>query len=154
MRITINVRSAARFGLVAAVLLGLGACSPSYRTHGYVPPRDDLDQLALGVDTRASVEDALGPPASGGLLDDSSYYYVRSRVRQFAILEPKVVEREVVAISFDAAGVVQNVESFGLEQGRVVPLARRVTSSGVTDKTFVRQLLGNIGRFSPAGLGG
>ena len=154
MRNKTTAKAAGHLGLTAALLLSLGACAPSYRNHGYVPPQDELDQIALGVDTRASIEETMGTPASGGVLDDSSIYYVRSRVRTFALRESQVVAREVVAISFDSAGVAQNVERFGLEDGQVVPLARRVTSSGVSDKTFIRQLLGNIGRFSPAGLGG
>ena len=31
-----------------------------------------------------------------------------------------------------------------------MPLERRVTSSGVEDSTFLRQLLGNLGNFGPS----
>ena len=50
--------------------------------------------------------------------------------------------------------MVSNIETFGLEKGQVVPLTRRVSDSAVTDKSFLRQLLGNIGRIGPSGLGG
>ncbi|MGB7242176.1 MAG: outer membrane protein assembly factor BamE [Sulfitobacter sp.] len=152
MRISIQPKTATRFVVVAAFCATLSACSATYRNHGYIPPQEDLDQIAIGVDTRASVEETIGTPASSGVLGDSGFYYVRSRVRSFAMLAPQVIEREVLAVSFDSAGVVQNVERFGLERGQVVPLSRRVTSSGVSDKTFLRQLLGNLGRFNPAGL--
>jgi outer membrane protein assembly factor BamE (lipoprotein component of BamABCDE complex) len=69
-------------------------------------------------------------------------------------MAPRETEREVVAVSFDSNGVVQNVERFGLERGNVVTLDRRVTSSPISDKSFIRQLLGNIGRFNPAALAG
>ena len=147
-------RSGLRFAIAAAALLSLGACSASYRNHGYVPPQEDLEQISIGVDTRASVQETLGPAASSSVVGDTGLYYVRSRVRSFAIMEPQVIEREVIAISFDGRGVVRNVERFGLEKGQVVPLARRVTDSGVTNKTFLRQLLGNLGRYNPQGLGG
>ena len=39
---------------------------------------------------------------------------------------------------------------FGLKNGRVVPLTRRVTASGVSDTSLLRQLTGNIGRVSPS----
>jgi outer membrane protein assembly factor BamE (lipoprotein component of BamABCDE complex) len=141
-----------RLGLAALLALGLSACAPQYRNHGYVPLQEDLDQIVIGVDTVASIEETLGSSASGSVLNDNAIYYVRSQVREFAMLEPEVVERQVVAISFDSAGVVQNIERFGLEKGQVVPLARRVTSSGVTDKTFLRQLLGSIGQFGTGGV--
>jgi len=54
-----------------------------------------------------------------------------------------------VAITFDQRGVVRGIERYGLEDGRTIPLQRRVTSSSVEDKTFLRQLLGNLGRFNP-----
>ncbi|MFT5786619.1 MAG: hypothetical protein ACI9KK_001979, partial [Ascidiaceihabitans sp.] len=41
---------------------------------------------------------------------------------------------------------------FGLEDGQVVPLARRVTSTAVSNKSFLRQLIGNIGRVGTGGL--
>jgi outer membrane protein assembly factor BamE (lipoprotein component of BamABCDE complex) len=129
---------------------GLSACTAIYSNHGYVPPDEDLDQIVVGIDTLDTVRETLGSSASGSVLNDSGLYYVRSRVRSFAMFEPEVVEREVVAISFDEAGTVQNIERFGLEQGQIVPLSRRVTNSGVSDVSFLRQLFGNIGRITPA----
>lgn len=139
----------ARWGVTALLCLTLAACSGTYRDHGYVPPPEDLEQVVVGIDTRASVEETLGSASSQSVVDESSIYFVRSRVRTFAMLAPEVVERKVVAISFDGGGIVSNVETFGLERGQVVPLARRVTSSGVQDKSFLRQLIGNIGNFGP-----
>jgi len=74
---------------------------------------------------------------------------VRSRVRSFAYQAPRVVERQVLAITFDEAGVVNNIERFGLEDGRVVTLERRVTETSVVDRTFLRQLISAIGRIGP-----
>jgi outer membrane protein assembly factor BamE (lipoprotein component of BamABCDE complex) len=139
-----------RWSVAAVLALSLGACTANYRTHGYLPPPEQLSEIVVGLDTRASVEDTVGPPSSSGILQDSGYYYVRSRIRSFAYFEPEVVEREVLAISFDANGVVSNIERFGLEDGRIVTLERRVTESSVVDRTFIRQLLGGLGRLTPS----
>ncbi|WP_390914934.1 outer membrane protein assembly factor BamE [Pseudosulfitobacter sp. SM2401] len=144
-----RIKSFCRYIAVAAVTVSLTACAATYTNHGYIPPQEDLDLLVVGVDTRSSVEDSVGSPSSGGVLNDGGYYYVRSRIRSFGPTAPKVVERQVLAISFDTAGVVTNIERFGLEDGNVVPIARRVTDSAVSNKTFLRQLLGNIGRIAP-----
>jgi outer membrane protein assembly factor BamE (lipoprotein component of BamABCDE complex) len=134
--------------------LTLGACAPQFSTHGYIPPAEDLALIEVGSDTKDTVAEKIGVPQSSGVLTNSGYYYVKMRKRSIGPLAPEEVEREVLAISFSDNGVVQNVERFGLERGRVVPLERRVTSSPVSDNTFIRQLLGNLGRFRPAGLGG
>lgn len=136
--------------LVLVLVLGLSACAATYRNHGYVPSDDELSEIVVGVDTRDSVEDVIGEPSAAGILDSSGYYYVKSRVRHFGALRPKEVEREVLAISFDASGTVQNIERFSLADGKIVPLSRRVTESSVSDNSFLRQLLSSIGRFNPA----
>jgi hypothetical protein len=48
--------------------------------------------------------------------------------------------------------VISNIERFGLEKGNAVPLTRRVTDTAVSNKTFLRQLLGNIGRVGAGSL--
>lgn len=140
--------------LVTTFAAALSACAPQFSNHGYIPPAEDLEQIVVGVDTRASVEESIGAPSTAGVANESGFYYVRSRRRTFGALAPKEIERTVLAISFDEAGVVKNIESFGLERGQVVPLSRRVTTPGVSDRGFLRQLLGNIGRFNPAALAG
>ena len=138
------------FGAFLAVM----ACSPIFKNHGYIPPAEDLAEIKVGVDTRDSVLETLGAPSSSGVLRDSGYYYVASRVRYRGPKRPKVVSRELVAVSFDQRGVVRNIERFGLEDGYVVVLERRVTDSSVQNKGFLRQLLGNIGNFNPANIPG
>ncbi|MFX0540341.1 outer membrane protein assembly factor BamE [Roseovarius sp. S4756] len=134
-------------------LVGFGAvagCTATYQNHGYVPPDEDLAQLAPGVDTRATVDDVIGAPSASGVLSGGDYYYVRSRVRHYGMLRPEVIERQVLAISFDQQGIVSNIERFDLRDGNVVPLSRRVTDSSVQGKGFLRQMLGNIGNINPA----
>ena len=139
------------FSLLTAGILALcvSACAPTFRNHGYIPPEEQLQELVVGVDTRASVEDIVGPPTAGGVLEGGNFFYVRSVVRTFGPRRPKVVDRQVLAVSFDESGVLRNIESFGLEDGRVVTLSRRVTDDGANNINFLRQLLGNIGRVAP-----
>ncbi len=136
--------------LSLAGLITLAGCSATYQNHGYVPPDEDLMQLAPGVDTRATVDDVIGAPSASGMLSEGDYYYVRSRVKHSGMLRPEVIEREVLAISFDPQGVVSNIERFDLRDGTVVPLSRRVTDSTVAGKGFLQQMLGNIGNINPA----
>lgn len=149
-----GIRSITRIAGIGLLCLTLGACTASYRNHGYIPPEDELNQIVVGVDTRASVEETVGPPGASGVVNGGDYFYVRSRMRSYGFKAPAEIDRQVLAISFDSAGVVSNIESFGLEKGQVVPLTRRVSESAVSNKTFLRQLLGNIGRIGPSGLGG
>ncbi len=139
-------KSGRRAALFAAAL-ALSGCIATFRNHGYIPTDLDLAQVQVGVDTRETVLETIGSPTSGGVLNGSGYYYVASKFRHFGWFEPQEIEREVLAISFNEAGTVQNIERFGLDDGQVVVLSRRVTDDNIRDTTFIRQLLGNIGNF-------
>lgn len=135
-------------------VMGVAGCASTYQNHGYVPPESDLENLIVDVDTRATVDDLIGPPSVSGMVGDGDYYYVRSRKRTYMMLRPQVIEREVLAISFNPDDTIANIERFGLEDGQVVPLSRRVTDTSVIKNGFLRQLLSNIGAINPEQLFG
>jgi outer membrane protein assembly factor BamE (lipoprotein component of BamABCDE complex) len=145
-----RIGSVLRAAVIGAVGTTLIACTSIYRDHGYVPTDEDLAKVTVGVDTRDSVAEAIGVPSVTGMLNDQGYYYIKSRLRHYGPREPQVVARELVAISFTDAGVVRNIERYGLADGQVIELNRRVTESSVSDQTFLRQILGNIGNFDPS----
>jgi len=133
----------AAFGLV----LGLSACSATINNHGYVPPPEDLAEVSIG-DSRDAVVEAIGTPGAAGVMRDEAWLYTAYRIRNFAYQAPEVTEREVLAVSFDDRGRVSNIERFGLEDGQVIELSRRVTTSSVREVTFFGQLLRNFGRIN------
>mgnify|MGYP002712995253 CR=1 FL=1 len=132
--------------LVAALALAaLAACSPVYRYHGFIPTDEDLEEIAVGLDTRATVASIIGKPGASGLLAEGGWYYVRSEFKHQTYMAPEETKREVVAISFDKNGVVENIERFGLERGQVVVLSRRVTDSNIKGVSILDQLFGGLG---------
>ena len=139
----------ARQAAMAGAVLVLASCTAIYRNHGYVPPDPDLAQITVGRDTRESVANLIGRPSAQGLLNDQGWYYVQSRFRTRGPAAPREIDREVVAISFDDQGVVRNVERFGLDQGRVVTLSRRVTESNIRGRSVLAQIFSNFGRIDP-----
>lgn len=140
----------ASMAIVLALMTALAGCTALYENHGYVPPDEDLQQLVPGVDTRATVDDVIGAPSTAGLLSGGDYYYVRSRVKTYGMLRPEVVDRQVLAISFDSQDVIANIERFGLRDGRAVTLSRRVTDSSVAGRGFLQSIMSNFGNLNPA----
>ncbi|MBU2360500.1 outer membrane protein assembly factor BamE [Loktanella sp. M215] len=142
--ITKGLRSLIMVGGLALTM----ACTPIVRNYGYVPTPDDLAQITVGQDTRDSVTTLIGPPTTTGMLGTDAYFYVQSRFETVGARAPVEVDRQVLAVSFASDGTVSNVEQFGLQDGRVIALSRRVTTDNVRDSTFLRQLLGSVGRFN------
>lgn len=148
MTAKVTPRGGMRLAIAVLMMMVAVACAPIYRNHGYVPTDEELARITVGKDTRDTVATYIGRPSAEGLLNDVGWYYVESRWKTFGALAPKEEQREVVAISFNDAGVVENVERFGLEKGQIVPISRRVTKENIKSVGLLRQLFGNIGGLS------
>lgn len=147
------VPSARGFRILAMIgIVLVSACAPEFRNHGYTPREADLARIDIG-DSREDVATIVGRPSVTRLLEDDGWYYVRSRYRDYGWRAPVEIDREVVLISF-AGDRVSNIERFGLRDGRVVPLSRRVTDAPTQGIPFLRQLFGNLGNIVPGALGG
>ena len=147
-------RAIKRVSLALAILSLAAGCARLGESHGYIPEQTALDDIVIGQDTKATAGLILGRPSTGGIVDDRGWYYVRSDYERFLWRAPVETNRQVVAVSFDDVGVIQNVEQFGLEAGQVVVLSRRVTTSNTQGVSFLRQLFSNLGNFDAGQLFG
>ena len=138
----------AAFGLV----LLIAACATISRNHGYVPDEVELAQIKVGADTRETVAEKVGRPSAQGLLNDVGWFYVQSRFEHYGPREPQEVDRQVVVINFTESGTVSNIGRYGLEDGRVIEISRRVTDTTIKGVSFIGQLLGNVGRIDAGNL--
>lgn len=139
-------------GLMLVLVAGVAACSPVYRNHGYVPSAEDLALVEVGKDTRETVGQKIGRPTTSGLLNDTGWFYVQSRYKNFGPRAPQEIDRQVLAVTFTEAGVVENIARYGLEDGRVVQISRRVTESNVKGLSVIQQILGSFGRLDAGSL--
>ena len=138
-----------RTGILVVCMVAITGCARLEEDHGYIPDQALLDDITVGRDTQETVGRILGRPGTEGIVDDRGWYYVKSDYERFLWRAPVEVNREVLVVSFAENGTVQNIERFGLEQGRVVALERRVTDSNTQGIGFLRQLFSNLGNFNP-----
>lgn len=143
-----RARRAARLCAAPAVLILLAACEPRVSNHGFAPQLADLQDIAAGSDTRGSVLRKLGRPSTFSSFESNSWYYEASRVETVAFYAPEVVERTVVSVKFDDAGLVTDVARFGVEDGQVIDLITRRTPTYGRELTILQQIFGNLGRFN------
>jgi len=137
-------------GLVLAAMIGggLSGCAPVVKNHGYAPDDELLAGITAGTDTRGSVRRKIGRPSTTGVFTETGWYYVATTVEQYMYYEPKVSDRRVVAVQFDADDVVAAVNVYGLEDGRIIDLQTRTTPTHGRELTILQQLFGNLGTLS------
>ena len=145
MRLSPRLKSLQWTGVALLLsLIAAAGCAPTTQVHGYMPPPEDIARIRPGFDDTGSVEEILGRPSSNGVLRDSAWYYVQTRVESFTYNPPRVVDRTVLAVNFDQRGVVRDVRRYGLEDGRIIDLEDRTTETGGREMGVLEQLFGNI----------
>lgn len=146
-----NLIKTASLGIL---MLGLSACNPTLRNHGYIPTQDKPQAVSKDSDTKASVLARLGNPSIKSTFDENTWYYLTSVRERLAYLRPITSERTITAITFNDDGAVQKVAEYGIENGQYVNYSDRETPTRGRELSVLEQIFGTIGRIPIDQLGG
>jgi outer membrane protein assembly factor BamE (lipoprotein component of BamABCDE complex) len=149
--------------LLVAAALGLGACAympplperprdiftAPITNRGHAVTEEQLQQINVGVSTRADVQALLGSPSHSGTFSDENWYYISSVTRLRPGQSLAVRDRRVVVVNFDSRGTVREVRQLGDADMRNVAFVDRETPTPGTERTLLQALFGNVGRVGP-----
>jgi len=136
------------------VLSSCGWLMPAPTMRGNRVEPEQLKELTPGVSSKADVTAVIGSPTARATFDDNTWIYISE------LTQPRVgrtlgeLSQNVVVLNFDDKGVLQTVQKLDKGNSLPVTVVARTTPSPGTEASFMQQLLGNIGRFNPAGVGG
>jgi outer membrane protein assembly factor BamE (lipoprotein component of BamABCDE complex) len=131
-----------RRAVLSLIVAGLVAgCSPEINHRGYYPKPGALGQVAEGM-PKAEVEGILGSPSTTASVNfqGDSYYYITSVTQGRSFLEPREINREVIAVRFDKQEQVASVAQYGLEDGRIINLNTRKTPVAGAEFSILKEL--------------
>lgn len=148
-----NTFAILKLSLVAGTLLATTACGNSREIRGYVFDKELADAILPGVDNRDSVLTTLGNPTMRGTFDQSTWYYVSTKVRVRPVFWPDAKEHRVLVVGFNDRGVVNTVNNLDLSDMREVETVKDTTPTRGREQNFFEQIFGSIGRFGGAGPG-
>ena len=138
--------------LIVSLLVSLFiSCTTNIKNYGYIPTKSELETLVIGKDSKDSVSEKIGLPATAGL--EGSFYYVRSTFNEPGLRSAQLINRTVVLLSFDKRNLLRNVETFSVDKKTVVRLDYRVTETGLENKNIFQQIVGSIGGPSASNVG-
>ena len=132
--------------LILSLLLAATACSPLIANRGNLVDPDKLATITAGTSTRDEVITKLGSPSHRSAFDENTWYYIGRRTRQYSFLDPKVTDQEILAIHFDAQGVVKSLDKTGKDNIAEITPAPGATPSFGRETTWLQDLFGNVGR--------
>ena len=145
-------RKAALAGAVVA-LAALSGCSSIRESRGYIVDPTLTNAVQPGLDNQRSVEAALGRPTFTSQYGDKTWYYVSSTTGRKPFVRPKIRQHSVLAIKFDAAGNVAEIDRTGLEKVTYLRPDGDKTPTLGRERGFFEDLFGNIGQVGAAGPG-
>jgi outer membrane protein assembly factor BamE (lipoprotein component of BamABCDE complex) len=140
-------------GLALALSLGAaalaGGCEAEVHTRGNMVTQRALGQIQVGQTSRAQVTNLLGTPSTTSLFDaGETWIYIGAYTRQASYHAMEELERQVIAVSFDNAGMVSDVRTLSKDDGTDITVVERQTPTAGNELTIIEQMLGNVGRFS------
>lgn len=152
-----SLRSLMLIACLAASSLSLSSCGwlmPAPQVRGNKVDTESLKELVPGTSTKADVTAVIGSPTAKDSFDDNTWLYISELTQQRIGRTLGELRQDVVVLNFDDKGVLKTVGKLDKDDALPVTVIARTTPSPGTEASFIQQLLGNIGRFNPAGAGG
>ena len=140
------LKGAALYAIIA--LFGVTACEEQINVRGNVPHSADIAKIKKGFHKKSDIENLLGAPSAVATFKKETWYYIGGRVKTLSFFKPEFLDRKVVIVKFNGAGVVDTVEARDAPTDKEIELVKRETPTKGRDLTIIQQLLGNIGRFA------
>ena len=112
-----------------------------------------MKELVPGTSTQADVTSLIGSPTQKATFDENSWLYITEITRPRVAQTLGVLDQDVVVLTFDDKGVLNGIKKYTKADAIPVAVATRTTPSPGTEASFMQQLVGNIGKFNPAGAG-
>ena len=134
--------------LFLAICFFLGACTGIKSNNGYMPVKDNIDQLKVNVTTTLSAKNILGEPALILGNREPIFVYSAQITDRVLFFEPKVISRNVLVLYFNKKKKFKKLDTFDLNDGKYVDL--NADNTDLKDKE--RSLLSSV--FSNVGMGG
>lgn len=137
--------------LLTVLLAGCSFFQAQPQLRGNRVDADQLKELVPGTSTRADVTALIGSPTARATFDDNTWLYVSEVTRSRIGRVQGIVTQEVVVLTFNDQGVLQDVKRLDKDDAVQVAMVGRTTPSPGTEASFLQQLFGNIGRFNSFG---
>ena len=131
--------------LFLAVCCFLGACTGIKSNNGYLPVKDNIDQLKVNVTTTSSAKNILGEPALSLGNREPIFVYSAQVTDRVLFFEPKVISRDVLLLYFNKTKKLKKLNRFDLNDGKYVNLSADTTNLKDKEKSLLSSIFSNVG---------
>ncbi len=134
--------------IIAIISIFLSACTPTTEIRGKVLTEKAVNSLTIGETTQRDALQALGTPTTTSTFDQQIWYYIGQKMERVGISEEEIVERRVLALTFNQQKVLAKIDHLTENDGMTLTPSDKETTSSGRKFTIMQQLIGNLGRFN------
>ena len=131
--------------LFLAVCFFLGACTGIKSNNGYMPVKDNIDQLKVNVTTTSSAKNILGEPALILGNREPIFVYSAQITDRVLFFEPKVISRDVLILYFNKQKKLKKLDTVDLNDGKYVDLSADNTILNDKERSLLSSIFSNVG---------
>ena len=123
----------------------LGACTGIKSNNGYMPVKENVDQLKVNVTTSSFAKNILGEPALILGNREPIFVYSAQITDRVLFFEPKVISRDVLVLYFNKKKKLNKLDKFDLSDGKYVELSAGNTNLNDKEKSLFSSIFSNVG---------
>ena len=131
--------------LFLTICFFLGACTGIKSNNGYMPVKDNIDQLKVNVTTTSSAKNILGEPALILGNREPIFVYSAQITDRVLFFEPKVISRDVLLLYFNKKKKLKKLDEFDLNDGKYVDLSEDNTNLKDRERSLLSSIFSNVG---------
>jgi outer membrane protein assembly factor BamE (lipoprotein component of BamABCDE complex) len=133
---------------LAMTALLVAACDNIVDLRGFAPAPGAVDKLEVGSQSREDVVRLVGSPSAVATFNPNVWYYISEKQEGWGPSKPWISEQNVIQVTFNESGRVQNIKYYDLKDAQQVTMVARITPTSGKELTILEQILGNVGKFS------
>lgn len=137
--------------LLAPALVALPGCDATFNQRGFAPTPGSVEKLEAGTQSREDVIRLVGSPSAVSTFNPNIWYFISETQESFAFLKPVITEQKVIQVTFNESGRIQAIKNYDLKDAENIAMVQRITPTSGKELTVLEQILGNVGKFNPAG---
>ena len=134
-----------RSSVIVFLFFTLSACA-MIDVHGDAISPETLAFLKPNETLYMEVQQKLGSPSAKVVFDSETWIYLYSKQQRIAFFKPEETERNVIVLKFNRDGVLENIETKTMDQGRDITPNPASSRKNEETLTILDQMIGNVGR--------
>jgi outer membrane protein assembly factor BamE (lipoprotein component of BamABCDE complex) len=133
--------------IIICICLLIQSCVKNTKIKGFSPYKINSEKLIELIHSKNDAIELLGSPSIISNIGGESWYYISSKEEYYALSNPKIIEQNIVELSFDQDNIISK-KRYDIKDGIEIEFNESYTKTIGSEKSIFDNMLNNLGRFN------